>query len=172
MAMTPAERKRQQREREKKEAELDRRSGGDAAAELFITPFSEWAERTDSLSDLIQYTALAGFELPMFDNEDDPESFVIDRELFGDEPLFENAKGALGRAEVTIGVLQDAALLLAEAVNRYKAEQIRARLSELEVSTEMDRSAAMKEAVHLNKMLEQLDKQVRRNFPQWKIQGD
>ncbi len=172
MAMTPNERKRQQREREKEQADREQRSGGDAAADLFQMPFSEWVEQSGNMDDLLQYTALAGFELPPFDNERDPESFVIDRECYGEEALFKNAKGALGRAEVTIGILQDTALLIAEAVNHYKCAQIKKRLSEIERSNDLERATAMKEAVRLNKMLDQLTKQVRRSFPQWKVMGD
>ena len=169
MVLTSAERKRRQRERERRQTEQERRRGGDAAADLFRTPFSEWAERTGRLDDLIQYTAIAGFELPPFDNERDPESFVIDIEAFGDVDLFGNAKGALGRAEATVGLLQDTALLLAEAINLYKREEIQSRLSELEHSADTDRATIMKEAVRLNRMRDQLDKHVRRDFPQWKI---
>lgn len=169
MALTPQERKRRQREREKQQAEMKRNQGGDAAADLFRTPFSEWSERTGALDDLIQYTALAGFELPPFDNECDPESFVIDIEAFGDADLFGDAKGALGRAEATVGLLQDAALLIAEAVNHYKREQIQSRISEVEYSSDTDRPTAIREAVRLNRMLDQLDKYVRRDVPQWKV---
>lgn len=169
MALSPAERKRRQRERERQKAEQERHHGGDAAADFYRIPFSEWSERTGALDDLVQYTAMAGFELPPFDNERDPESFVIDRDAFGDVDLFGDAKGALGRAEATIGLFQDMALLIAEAVNRYKREELQSRLSELEQSSDMDRAAAIKEAIRLNKMLDQLDKHVRRDFPQWKI---
>ncbi|RBI68991.1 hypothetical protein DQW77_16065 [Roseovarius sp. TE539] len=169
MALSPAERKRRQREREKREAEAKRHHGGDSAADLYLTPFSDWSERTGALDDLFQYTSMAGFELPPFDDERDPEEFVIDREAFGNVDLFGDAKGALGRAEATIGLLIDATLLLAEAVNRYKREELRSRLSELEQPGTMDRSAAIREAVRLSKMLDQLDKHVRRDLPQWKI---
>ena len=169
MALSPAERKRRQRERERQKAEQERHHGGDAATDFYRIPFSEWAERTDALEDLVQYASMAGFELPPFDNERDPDSFVIDRELFGDADLFGDAKGALGRAEATVGLLLDAAQLIAEAVNRYKREELQSRLSELEQSSDMDRAAAIQEAIRLNKMLDQLDKHVRPDIPQWKI---
>jgi hypothetical protein len=169
MVLSPAERKRRQRERERREAEAKRHHGGDAATDLCLTPFSDWSERTRALDDLVQYAAMAGFELPPFDDERDPESFVIDREAFGDADLFGDAKGALGRAEATIGLLMDMTQLLAEAVNRYKREELQSRLSELEQPGTMDRPAAIREAVRLSKMLDQLDSHVRRDLPQWKI---
>jgi len=169
MALSPAERKRRQRERERREAEAKRHHGGDAATDVYRTPFSDWSERTGALDDLIQYTSMAGFELPPFDDERDPEDFVIDRHAFGDADLFGDAKGALGRAEATIGLLMDATKLLAEAVNRYKRNEIQSRLSELEQPGDMDRAAAIKEAIRLDKMLDQLDKHVRLDLPQWKI---
>jgi outer membrane murein-binding lipoprotein Lpp len=169
MALSAAERKRRQREREKREAEKKRHHGGDAAKDLYRTPFSDWSERTDALGDLIEYTAMAGFELPPFDDERDPEDFVIDRIAFGEGDLFGDAKGALGRAEVTIGLLMDAALHLAGAVNQYKRNELQSRLSELEQPDKMERPAAIREAVRLSKMLDQLDKNVRRDLPQWMI---
>lgn len=171
MALTPAEKQKAYRERQKAKAKNDALKGGDDAADLYHTPFSEWAERNEAVGSLIEYTALAGFELPPFDDERDPEEFVLDRETYGDSDLFGDAKGALGRAEATIGILQDAALLLAEAVNSYKRHEIEARLAELESSSDTNRATAMKEAVRLNKMLDQLSKQVRRSFPQWKVTG-
>ncbi|HCP80365.1 MAG TPA: hypothetical protein DIT67_01780 [Octadecabacter sp.] len=169
MALTPAEKQKAYRERQKEKAKDERHKGGDAAAGLFRTPFSEWAQHNNEIDELINYSSLAGFELPAFEDERDPEAFVIDRECHGEGDMFGEAKGALGRAEVTISILQDVALLLATSVNSYKRQEIVARLSELENSDTTDRAMAMSEAVKLNKMLDQLDKQVRRSFPQWKV---
>lgn len=169
MATSAAERKRRQRQREKEEAERERLRGGDAASELFRTPFSQWAQDSLVVNSLDEYSQLAGFVLPPFDDERDPEEHVIDRELYGEGDLFGGAKGALGRAEATVGILQDVAMLLAEGINNYKREEIKARLAELASSDDVDKAAAMEEAVRLNKFLEQLDKQVRRGFPQWKV---
>lgn len=171
MALTPAEKQRAYRERQKDKHKEDFRKGGDAAADLFRTPFSVWEERNGLVRDLIEYTSLAGFELPPIEDERDPEEFVIDRAAHGDGDILGDAKGALGRVEVTVGVLIDTAMLLAEAVNRYKREEIEARLAELAGSAETERAAAMKEAVRLNKILNQLNKVVRRDFPQWKVEG-
>ena len=97
--------------------------------------------------------------------------FVLEDAMQGVENPFEGVEGAIGRAEVTIGCLIDAAAELAAIVNRYKRQELEARLAELESSTEIDRAEAMKEAVRLNKMLDLLNKQVRRAFPQWGVTG-
>ena len=60
---------------------------------------------------------------------------------------------------------------IAATINQYKRQEIEARLKELEVSDEADKATAMKQAVRLNKILDQLDKQVRSTFPQWKVRG-
>lgn len=170
MTMTSAERQRAFRERQKAAA-IDEAKAQGLDAHLFRTPFSEWAQHDIRIADLFQYSSIAGFELPPFDDERDLKEFVLDRDAHGDLDLFEESKGALARAESTIGVLQDVALLLAEAVNLYKRQEIEARLAELESSDTTDRATAMSEAVKLNKILDQLDKQVRRSFPQWKVTG-
>ncbi len=171
MALTPAEKQKAYRDRKKAEAESEMRKGGDDAAELYRMPFSEFAEQDANIGECDQYMALAGMEFPAFDDERDPEEFVIDREAFGDEPLFGDAKGALGRAEVMIGCLMDTVQTLATAVNLYKRKEIQARIAELEQSADVDRATAMQEAVRLNKTLDQLSKQVRTALPQWKITG-
>lgn len=173
MVLSPAERKRRQREKEREEEARLRRQGGDPVSDLYRMPFSEWAQNDVNIDDLIQYTGLAGFELPPFDEERDPHDYVIDRiPAFGDGDLFDGAKGALGRAEATVGILGDTALLLATAINNYKRHEIKARLAELEADENVDRAAAMKEAVRLNKLLEKLDRMVRRSVPEWRVIED
>lgn len=115
--------------------------------------------------------ALAGMEFPAFYDERNANEFVIDPENYNEDDLFRDAKGALGRAEVVIGCLMDTVQTLATAVNLYKRNEIEARLAELEQAADVDRATAMQEAVRLNKILDQLSKQVRTNLPQWKITG-
>ena len=107
----------------------------------------------------------------MIEDERDPVAFALEEVVAGVENPFPGAKGAIGRAEVIIDCLVDAASELAGVVNNYKRHEIESRLSELESSSEADRATAMKEAVRLNKMLDQLSKRVRRDFPQWKVTG-
>ena len=170
MVLSAAERKRRQREKEREEEARLRRQGGDEVSDLYRMPFSEWAENDNNIDDLIVYTSLAGFELPAFDVEEDPHEYVIDRiAAHGDGDLFGGAKGTLGRAEATVGILGDTALLLATAINNYKRHEIKARIAELEADETVERAAAMREAVRLNKLLEQLDRMVRRPVPEWRV---
>lgn len=170
MVLSPAERKRRQREKKREQEARQRRQGGDPVSDLYRMPFSEWAQTDGHIDELIEYTALAGFELPPFDEERDPHDYVLDRiAAFGDDDLFGGATGALGRAEVTVGILGDTAQILATAINNYKRHEIKKRLAELEANESVDRAIAMKEAVHLNKLLEQLDRTVRRPVPEWRL---
>ena len=92
----------------------------------------------------------------------------------GETGVFDNAKGSLGVAELMVGCLIAAALDRARHVNDYKREEIKNRLAEIEASDLSDpdtKKAALREATRLNKMLDQLDKQVRWTFPQWKGTG-
>ncbi|AWZ19113.1 Hypothetical protein RAK1035_0402 [Roseovarius sp. AK1035] len=61
---------------------------------------------------------------------------------------------------------------MATAINNYKRHEIKARLAELEADENVDRAAAMKEAVRLNKLLEKLDRMVRRSVPEWRVIED
>ena len=171
MVLTPAEKQKAYRERLRKKEKGDLKKGGDDVAEVYQGLFSEWVVHDGNFSDYDMALALAGIDAPMFEDERGPERFVRNGATDGVEDPFGNAEGALGRAEVVIGCVIDAITTLAGVVNAYKKNEISQRLAELESSTEMDRATAMKEAVRLNKILDQLNKQVRRDFPQWKVTG-
>lgn len=173
MAKSSTERMREKKEREKKEALVAVESTTPYLKKLFS---EVWNEDILKFSDFNMYLELAGIEPPSFEDERSPEDETknaedIGVELFGVENIYCNRKGAIGRAEVIVGSLIDAATELATIVNQHKRQEIEARLVELESSTELDRAKAMTEAVRLNKMLDQLDKQVRRSFPQWEVTG-
>lgn len=85
--------------------------------------------------------------------------------------LVSPAKATVGHIKVMVECLLDRAREFAEALNRYKREEIEACIAELENSDNADRGTAIKEAVWLNKILDQLNKQVRTSFPQWKVTG-
>jgi hypothetical protein len=168
MAMTEAEKKRAQRARKKEE----HRNGRDEGAALYRKPFSTFAQQDPNIGDCDMYMQLAGMEFPAFEDERHAEEFVIDRHVHGDDDLFENAEGALGRAEAMMGLLNDTAITLAGSINAYKRGEIKARIAELEQSADVDRATAMQKAVRLNKILDQLNKHVRMTFPQWKVTGN
>lgn len=82
----------------------------------------------------------------------------------------DKAPDSLGRAELILGCLLDAAGDLASTINEYKRKEIADRIHEIETS---DPDRLKRNDVHrLKKMLEQLDKQVRWTFPQWKVTGE
>ncbi|NDW43669.1 hypothetical protein [Ruegeria sp. PrR005] len=167
MAKSSTERMREKKERD----EAARRALGDATYPYLRETFSQFLGHEGNYSNVEIALGLAGIEAPQIEDERDPEAFAIEEVIAGVEDPFPGAKGAIGRAEVMIDCYIDAAIELAGVVNNYKRQEIEARLSELESSDTADKATAMKEAVRLNKMLDQLNKQVRRSFPQWKVTG-
>lgn len=167
MAKTSTERMREKKERD----EAARRTMADATYPYLKRTFSELADAHDGFTEFQLPLWTAGIEAPSFADERGPEAFVLEDATQGVDNPFGETQGAVGRAEVIVACLIDAAIELAEVVNSYKRHEIEARLAELESSSDTNRATAMKEAVRLNKMLDQLDKQVRRSFPQWKVTG-
>lgn len=172
MAKTSTERMREKKERETK-AHL---GSGEFTYPYLKKAFSELSKEEAGFSNFEMALELAGIEPPRFEDERGPADFTVNREaigvdLYGVENIYPDAKGAIGRADTIIGCLIDAAAELADEVNNYKRKEIKNRLAELESSDTEDRATAMSEAVKLNKILDQLDKQVRRSFPQWRVTG-
>jgi len=171
MTLTPAEKQKAYRDRQNEKKRNELKAGGDASSSLLRIPFSEYAQSAANLSDYELPLALIGLEAPAFDDERGPLEFAFEEAIHNVDDPFAGAEGAIGHAEVTIGCLIDAATTLAGVVNRYKQQEIKNRLAELEDPDRTDRATALKEAVKLNKILSQLEKQVRWTFPQWKVMG-
>lgn len=170
MALTPAEKQRKYRERLRKQEAKQ----SNALASVYQSPFHEFFDHQGYDLDFELALALAGIVPPEFDDDRGPEAFVLNGATDDLDDPFNGATGALGRAEVMIGCLTDAAVALASLVNAYKRQEIKARLAEIEASdlSEPDvKKAALQQAARLQKMLDQLDKQVRWTFPQWKVTG-
>jgi len=167
MGLTEAEKKQLQRERKRAE----HKANSDSCYPYLKETFSEFLEHEGNYVDVEIALGLAGIEAPLIEDERDPEEFALEEVKAGIENLFPGAQGAIGRAEVLVDCLLDAATQMALVVNNYKRQEIQRRLKELEKSTEMDTGTKMNEAVKLNKLLEALDKDVRRSLPQWKITG-
>ncbi|QEU09560.1 hypothetical protein [Paracoccus yeei] len=173
MAKTPAESQREYRKRVKEQKLKENLE----ATAIFQKPFFEYFEEQELWSSEFDFClGNAGIQTPEFTDDRGPEHFMLDPERDADgqplNPFY--AERSIGRAEVIIGSLIDAAADLAHHVNDYKRTEITARLAEIEASDLSDpakKKAALKEATRLNKMLDQLDKQVRRAFPQWKVTG-
>ena len=173
MANANAEAQRRWRQNQKEKTKGDLRKGR-AVKDVFRSPFHEFFEGEDHFSSFNLPLALAGIEAPEFEDDRGPEAFVLNDATAGVDDPFGGATGALGRAEVMVGCLIDAAVFLAQLTNTYKRQEIAARLAEVEASDLSEpaaKKAALQDAARLNKMLDQLDKQVRWTFPQWKVTG-
>ena len=176
MTKTPAQRQREYMQRKKQEKA--KANLATAASDIFRRPFFEaWSnELQGHANDFAYYFDEMGLAAPDYENDSGPEAFSQD--VFPPEMLHEIfpdlSHGSLRRADMMIGSLVEAASSLAAAVGQYKRNEIKARLAEIEAADLSDpetKRAALKDAARLNKMLEQLDKQVRLTFPQWKVTG-
>jgi hypothetical protein len=174
MVLTPAEKSRQWRERRKSEREVALRELRAKVREDFRKPFGEYYLDHPQSSDVDLALELAGYNPPDFTDDRGPEAFAMEDAIAGVDDPFRGAVGALGRADAIVGLLIDATSELARIVSDYKKAEIRARIAEAEESDLSDtatRKAALAEIVRLNKILDQLNKRVRRDFPQWEIRG-
>lgn len=170
MAKSNAERLREfkaRKEEEEKRASL-------TLAGVFKTPFYQFLpddfEYSSDLSDCLEFIGMA---VPEFKDDRGLEDVTHYNAELAAKMIVPNL-GSLGRAEVMITALTEAAEFLAKEVNAYKRTEIKARLAEIEASDLSEpevKKAALKEAARLNKMLDQLDKQVRHTFPQWRVTG-
>lgn len=177
MALSDAEKARRYRERQKakKLEEMKRPTEGSPD---FRTPFFEYFNVDDQLSSqYAQSLELCGIQPLLFEDDTGPEVSTLDdlRDDLEDggfaNPFGTSRGSSLGKAEVVIGCLLDAASDLAQCVNDYKKAELRARIAELE-SAEVSDADARKQAfarvAELTRMLEALDKSVRFQFPAWK----
>lgn len=179
MALSNAEKGRRfrARELEKKKAV----SAPGSLSGILRKPFFEWADETGALSAGSNYGVgldQCGLSAPVFTDDSGPKSYTGDietlHEPFPDSP-FVAPSNSLARAEVMVGSLIDAAKDVAQAVNDYKQSEIKARIAEIEQSDLSDaetKRKALADIVRLQKMLDQLSKQVRWTFPQWKVTGE
>lgn len=170
MALTPAETQKRYRQRLKEKEKL----ANVATFKLYRSPFFEFFQ--EQKSSFGESMACVGVDIEFFEDDRGPRSFgkngVFD--FIEDDPHLDESVGSLGRAELVIGALLDAASELAAVVKEYKRAEIKARLVEIETLDFRDsqtKKLTMQEAVKLHKMLDQLDKQVRWTIPQWKVTG-
>lgn len=167
MAMTAVQRMQKKKERDQRLL----RNSEDGARALLGIPFHESAELGANYSNVELALALIGIEAPVFVDDRDPTDSALSEAIDGVEDTFAGAKGAIGRAEVMVDCLIDAASEMSAIVNAYKQRELKARLNELAQDETIDRAQAISDATTINKKLDQLDKQVRRSFPQWRVTG-
>ena len=170
MTLKPAEKQRLYRERQK----VEEVKASLALTDVFRTPFFETLPEDFSYSsDFADNCELIGIPTPEFADDRGTEFFSHYSPKSSAE-MIEHGMRSLGRAEMMISGLIEAAVDLAHRVNSYKRAEIKARLAEIEASDLLDsatKKAALQDATRLNKMLDQLDKQVRWTFPQWRVTG-
>lgn len=169
---SPTQRSREFRERQKAKEEADRKKAesshwyvkGDF--QTFIDEHPDWSELSLPLD-------LMGLETPVFiDGEPKTATNLwFDPEDDNDAQFYKT----MGRADIFVGLLLESATALARFVNEFKLKEIESRIKEIEAAELTDPAAkkqALKDIVRLNKMRDQLDKQVRVNLPQWKVTGE
>lgn len=179
MALSNAEKVRRYRERQKtkKHEELKKPT---VDSTTFRRPFFEFFPIDEQVgSQYAQALELAGIQPPVFDDDSGPEASTLDDlrddvEEGGVCNPFGRSKGtSLGRAEVLVGCLLDAASDLSAWINDYKKSEIMSRLHELEASELSDvaeRRAAFAQIKELNRMLDELGKTTRWPLPQWRVE--
>jgi len=163
MALSNAERQRRHYEKQKEA----RKRPGDITAALQTKPFFEFYGEHPDQDGFELPLQLANVSVPEF-NDDSPATFPPDLE--GAE--VPETANSIERAELIVASLIDAAAGLATIINDYKRKEITDRIAEIEAG-DLTRPEARKQAladvVQLKRMLQQLDKQVRWTFPQWKV---
>ena len=170
MALSPAEKQRRYRERKK----VADKAAPDAAGDLYKQTFSAFMAEGD-WSEIEFNLANCGFEFePFSDETSGKENAARHDESGAHDGFYDQFEGSVGRAELMIGSLIDAAMSLAVNVNNYKRKEIIDQIHKIETADLSDaatRKQALDDIVRLKKMQDQLEKRVRMDFPQWKITG-
>lgn len=172
MALSNAEKVRAYRERQKAKREDDRKR----------SEASHWYVKGDFQSFLNEHPDWSEFELPLDLMGLNPPHFrdgtpttATGLEIDPEDPHHAALFKGMGRADVIVGLLLEAATVLARRVNEFKLKEIGERIQEIEAWEWTDPAAkkqALNDMVRLTKMRDQLSKQVRINLPQWKVTGE
>ncbi|MDP8251487.1 hypothetical protein [Pseudochrobactrum saccharolyticum] len=172
MAKTPAEYQRAYRERQK--AKEDAKLKQAENSHWYITgDFQTFLTDHPDSDEFKHPLDLMGLEAPEFvDGEPKTATNLsFDLEDKNDAQFYK----AMGRADIFVGLLIESTTALARFVNEFKLKEIESRIKEIEAAELTDPAAkkqALKDIVRLNKMRDQLSKQVRITLPQWKVTGE
>jgi len=173
MALSAAERKRQQVERERARA----KSKEDLTYSVPRVALGAWLDEHDPEPGLVHFDMCyngMNREPPSFKDDSDPVSRTHDFVFPSTEDGEPSYRGALGRAELEVDLLIEAAKTLATMINAYKRDVVSNRVRQIEDS-ELDdrdnRASKLKEIMELNKALERLDKSIRVELPQWQLRS-
>lgn len=162
-----AEYKREARQRQREE----RRAQADLTRPNLRKPFFDYFSQRGGF-DPAWYAGVLGDEWFIF--EDDSGIKPADEDALVKEDL-DRVPDSLAKAEFLIDLFMDLTADLARTVNDYKRSEIDARIAEIEQSDLSDpvaKKKAFADMARLQKMRDQLDKQVRWTFPQWKVTGE
>ena len=171
MVKTPAEYQRDYRERKRRAQEARQ----EATRTFLRQPFFKFFEDDPDASNFEMSLDVAGIYPHQFEDDRDPRSATGEIEK-GCSYDYVDHTGSIGRAEIMVANLLDAASQLAGIVNRYKRKEIEReedRLHELAgQATPEVRREILNELTKLNRIVGLLDKEVRRSLPQWKIKEE
>lgn len=171
MALSAKERKQKQLEKERQE--LARQM--DATYPYLKTPFFKRLENDGNWSSVELSFDLMGIDPPVFEDDRGPAEFAADECFSTDEDrieAFQCSEKSVGRAEVMVDMLLDAAMELSSIINRFKQGELQKRREELEQSDLSDperRSKALQDAAEIARLQDELQKNVRRTFPTWRV---
>lgn len=171
MALTANERKRAQIAREQEAL----RQLPDGTYTYLSMPFHQYLDQDGNWSDVQQCFEMMGINPPQFQDDRGPADFAFD-DIFGSDQdkieTFKGSENSIGRAEVMVGQLLDAASGLSQIINKFKQTELNRALAEIHQRDLTDpdiRKATMEEVVHIARLQEELQKNVRRTIPQWEI---
>ncbi len=171
MALSAKERKQKQLEKERQE--LARKT--DATYPFINTPFFQHLERDGNWSSVELCFELLGMDPPVFEDDRGPADFAAEECFSTDEErieAFQCSEKSIGRAEVMVDMMLDAATELSSIINQFKQDELQNRREELEKSDLSEpnrRSEALEAAADIARLQEALRKNVRRTFPAWRI---
>ena len=173
MALSAKERKQNQLAREQEEL----RVMPDSTYEFLQMPFHAYLEDDANWSNVTLSFDLMGIEAPSFEDDRGPEEFPFEGCFRTDkerDDAFQGSSGSVGRAEVMVGLLMDAAVEMAGVIQAYKKKAIAEQQRKIEAADLSDpeiRRKAMETIARLARIEDALDKNVRRTLPQWKVKG-
>jgi len=172
MAMSDLERQRRQLERERELAKQQL----DIVQRIPRRTFQDFLDNDEGVDTAHLGLCYDGMNRlpPDLDNDHDPVSLTGDFEFLKTESGDPVYSGALGRAELEVELLIEAALTLADIISKYKKKMIKERIADLEANAipkDDQRAVALKEIIDLSKALERLNKTVRHSFPTWEVRG-
>ena len=172
MALSNVEKQRRYRERQRAKRDEELKTADEAFGHsVNRMPFFTSFQRNGNLSDFHLYFDIMNIDAPDFVDDSGPKSmFGIVEEASDDGDPYNGANGSLGRAEIMVGCLLDAATTLADMVRQHKLDEIDARIKDVEQELANDPSAAQVSSVRLAelaKMRTDLQRNIRWTVPNW-----